>query len=336
MSEEVLDAAPEVAPEEVAETPAEQPSENAPEVDAAMAADPEAAAEIAEALEDGEITEEQAREAIRKLTLKVDGKEIEEELPFDATPEMVEYLQKKLQLAAVSQKRMQEKAEMEKLAKSRESEMEAFLNNLRDEEVLASVLQQLGHNPKELSYNMLSKILDAEDAENALTPEQKQIRELETQLAKITEAEEKAKAEKAAAEQRILEDKYAQDFDRDLNAAIDKFGLPSTPHIIREMSNLMRIALSNGLDASFEEVGQLVKEQNDLHVREVLKGLDAETLMGILQDNQLNDIVLKRAPKPKKEVPPTANSIKEGGEVAKKDEKPSGFRTRSLNSWLNS
>lgn len=331
MSEEVsVDAAPEAAPE--AEITGNPSQENAPEVDAAMAADPEAAAEIAEALEDGEITEEQAREAIRKLTYKVDGQEFEEELPFDATPEMVEYLKKHRQLSAVSQKRMQEKAEMEKLAKSRESEMEAFLNNLKDESVLESVLAQLGHDPSKLAENILMK--EIEKAQ--LSPEQRELQELKAEMERIKQAEESARKEAELAQQRALEDKYAQDFDRDLNAAIDKFGLPSTPHIIREMSNLMRIALQNGLDASFEEVGQLVKEQNDLHVREVLKGLDAETLMGILQDNQLNDIVLKRAPKPKKEVPPTANSIKEGGEVAKKDEKPSGFRTRSLNSWLNS
>lgn len=331
MSEEVsVDAAPEAVPE--AEITGSPSQENAPEVDAAMAADPEAAAEIAEAVESGEMSEEAAIEAIRNLTLKVDGKEIVEELPFDATPEMVEYLQKKLQLAAVSQKRMQEKAEFEKLAKSRESEMESFLNNLKDESVLESVLAQLGHDPSKLAENILMK--EIEKAQ--LSPEQRELQELKAEMERIKQAEESARKEAELAQQRALEDKYAQDFDRDLNAAIDKFGLPSTPHIIREMSNLMRIALQNGLDASFEEVGQLVKEQNDLHVREVLKGLDAETLMGILQDNQLNDIVLKRAPKPKKEVPPTANSIKEGGEVAKKDEKPSGFRTRSLNSWLNS
>jgi antitoxin component of RelBE/YafQ-DinJ toxin-antitoxin module len=334
MSEEVSqDAAPEVAPE--AEITGSPSQENAPEVDAAMAADPEAAAEIAEALEDGEITEEQAVEMIKQLTIKVDGKEIVRDLPFEVDPnnkEMLEYLREREQLATVSQKRMQEKAEFEKLAKSRESEMEAFLNNLKDESVLQDVLSQLGHDPSQLAENILMKEIE----KSQLSPEQRELEEVRAELARIKEAEEAAKKEAADAKQAALEQQYADNFDRDLNAAIDKYGLPDTPHIIREMSNLMRIALTNNLDASFEEIGQLVKEQNDLHVQEVLKGMDAEKLMQILKDNQLNDIVLKRAPKPKKEVPPTANSIKEGGEVGKKEDSPSGFRTRSLNSWLNS
>ena len=322
--------AAEAAPEAVESVESPEISDivsDAPEVLDAVEANPEAAEAIAEAVESGDISEATAIEII-----KVDGKEIVRDLPFEVDPnnkDMIDFLTKELQLGAMGNKRAQEKAEFEKLANSRESEMEAFLNNLKDADVLESVLAQLGHDPNQLAENILMKEIE----KSKLSPEQLELQEVKAELARIRESEEAAKSAAEQAKQQQLEDKYVQDFDRDLQGAIDKFNLPSEPHIIREMSNLMRIALTNNLDLSFDEIGQVVKDQNDSQVKAVLKGLSADQLLEILQDNQLNEIVMKKAPKAKKEAPPTTNTINEGGEKKKKV-KVSNRRTESADDFF--
>ncbi|GAJ02979.1 unnamed protein product, partial [marine sediment metagenome] len=244
----------------------------------------------------GEITTEEAIEAINRLTIKVDGEEIEKELPFDLPPEAEEWMRKELQLAAASNKRMQEAAELKKTQTQREGELENFINQLKDPNELDAILKHFGHDPAKFAEDILNK-----EVENMKkTPEQLELEKLRAEISQRKDAEEKAKQSAEETKQRALEDKYAQDFNRDLSAALSKYELPDNPQMVREMSSLMRVALKQGIDVSFDEVGQIVKTQNDANIREVLKGLSADKLMEILKDNQINDIILKKAPKVKR------------------------------------
>lgn len=319
MSEEVQAA--EVAPEvvEPAETPEQEVSDvgNAPEVAEAIAADPEAAEAIAEAVESGEITEEQAVEMIKQLTIKVDGKEIVRDLPFEVDPnnkEMLEYLQKEAQLAEVAQKRMQEAAEAKKNSKHLESEMEQFLSSLRDKQHLEKVLAELGHDPAQLAEDILTREME----KMQLSPEQRELEELRQKFEQIEAEKVAAEEARQQAEMERMKNEYAVNFEKDLMGAMDVGGLPNDPYIINEMANMMQVAIQSGLDVSFSDLVPLVQEKESSRVRNALSGLSADQLLEILAEKQVNDLILKKTPAEKKEAPPVAESIKESGEPKKK------------------
>lgn len=310
---------------EVSESPADLSSDQV-----------EAAEDVAEALENGEISEEEAIQMIKEITIKVDGKEIVRELPFEVDPNneaMLEYLRKEAQLSTVSQKRMQEAAEARKAERKLNNEMEQFLSTLKDPNALESILTELGHDTSQFAEDLLNKQIE----EMQLTPEQRELQQLREEMAKIKKAEEAAVEAKRQAEIKAMEDKYAADFQRDIMEAMDNGNLSKDAYTIQKMANLMRVAIDNNIDVSFSDIVPIIKEEQTSNIRNVLSGMSAEDILGFLSDKTVNDIVLKKSPKKKKEVPPTADSIKEGA-AKKKDDGlgKAGFKTGSLDSWMRS
>jgi len=330
MSEDAsVDVAPEAAPEIESETP-EISDAPTSEVADAVAADPEAAEAIADAVESGEMSEAEAVEALRKLTLKVDGQGIEEALPFDATPEMVEYLQKKLQLAAVSNKRMQEAAELRKTQATRDQELQSFLNQLGDKEQLDAILAHFGHDPLEVAEGIMNK----EAERMAKTPEQLELEQLREKIRQSEEAEKSAKEAKEAAEQQARADQFAAQYQKELMEAMDAGDIPNSPFIIHKLTNMMNTAINSDIDVSFADLVPIVKAEYDGHLQQKMSKLTVDDLLENLSEAQINDLLLKKAPQPKKEAPPTANSIKESGET-KKSFKPTTRRSESSEDFFN-
>lgn len=128
------------------------------EVEVQASNEQELEAEIKDAVENG-ADEEQVKSMIRKYNLKVDGKEIEEEIDLDNEEEMV----KTLQLAKKSHKTMQEKAELERATAD-------FLKKMRANPFEA--LKQLDPEFDEMSY--VNEFIDNLIKENQMTPEEKE------------------------------------------------------------------------------------------------------------------------------------------------------------------
>lgn len=332
MSDDVSqEAAPEVAPEVVEESAENQENSEVANAPADLSADQaEAAQDIADAVDAGEITEAEAVAAIRKLTLKVDGQEIEKEIPFDVTPEMEEFLRKELQLAAASQKRMQEAAELKKSGAQRESELEAFLGRLGNEGELDEILKHFGHDPASYAEKVLARELEKME----MSPEQRELAELRAEMKRIEDAKVAAEEAQKQAEFKAIQDRISADTERDLLNAMEAGDLPSNPYNVREVANYMLQATNRGIDVSAAEIVEVVKSERNAHVRNTLSGLSADQILEILGEKQVNDIVLKRAPKEKKVVPPTADSVLEGAKEPKEDKYKSRKRTQSLSDWM--
>jgi hypothetical protein len=343
MSEDVSNAAPEAAPEvtpEVVEEAAENQESEVVE-ESAPAGSPadlsaeqvEAAQDIADAVDAGEITEEQAVEMIKKLTLKVDGQEIEEELPFEVDPnntEMLEYLKKKAQLAAASQKRMQEAAELRKTQAQRDAELQDFLGRLSNQDELDAILKHFGHDPAAYAEAVLAREVERME----MSPEQRELEELRAEMKRIEDQKKAAEEARKKAEYDALVNQMEAQFENDLIKAMDEGKLQNNPYNFRKAAAMMNEATKRKLDVSFGEIVDIIKEENDTAIRESLKGLSADQILEILGEKQVNDIVLKKAPKPKKTAPPTADSIKEGVKEKKEDPYKARKRTQSLSDWM--
>jgi len=312
MSEEV---AQEAAPEEVpAETPENEVVDPPAEGDTVVDGDAEPAAEgdvvpEGEGAPDGEVPAEEIDEVIKmvkELNIKVDGKDILKELPFEVSPEQAEYLTKQLQLAEMSQNRAQEAADLRKKDMQRSGELEEFLNTLKSNP--EAILNQMGIDVNDFAEGIMNKEVE----KMQMTDEERKILELEEKLREVREAEEKTKKAAEEKEQEDLRNKYAAEYEKNLMEAIDEHGLPNSPYIMGKMVNLVATAQQNGLDLDFKDVAGMVKEEHQADLNARISGLSADDLISMLSDEARKDIVAKSIPKKDKKVaPPTADQVVE-------------------------
>lgn len=279
----------------------------------------EAAPEVQEVVEGQEVQSEAAPEApavkeelkqevkaqIKKLKIKVDGKELEKELDLANEAELI----KMLQMSEMSNKRAQEAAELRKKHQARESELNNFLELLKEKPEL--ILSQMGKNPVELA----EKWLQDEVEKMQMDPKERRIKELEAEMKKVADERAAAKKAQEEAQKKYLNDKYTADYEQQLKKAMDSGSIPSEPELVNSMVAYMAKAVEQSIDISFDDIIPLVKNSHRNIVKNTLKGFSAQELLELLSEAQVNELLVKKAPKaPKKVVPPTPQSIKDSGD----------------------
>lgn len=266
---------------------------------------------------------QQVAQKIKQLKLKVDGQELIEDLPFEVTPEQAEYLKKELQMSKMASKRAQEAAELRKNSQKRESELNNFLDLLKENPQL--ILKEMGKNPLELA----EKWLQEEVEKMQMDPKERRIKELEAEMKKIADEKTAAKKAHEEAQAKIVRDKYASDFESQLMNAMKSGSLPNNPELINRMTNYMAKAIEQGIDVSFEDIIPIVKNSHRELVKSSLKDFSAQELLELMSEAQVNDLVIKKMPKAeKKKAPPTAQSVQDSGERVEVDSGPK-FRRQS-------
>lgn len=127
-----------------------------------------------------------AKEAarLRSLRLKVDGREIEEDLPFEIPddPEAVEYMKRHLQMSRMGTKRAQEYAQLEKEIRQLITE---GTKNPRQ------LLKELNIDERELAR----QIIEQEIENSQKSPEQLEKERIEQELRSLKEEREREKVE---------------------------------------------------------------------------------------------------------------------------------------------
>jgi len=259
----------------------------------------------------GDLSEAQV-ELIRKLTLKVDGEEIIEELPFDVTPEQAEYLKKELQLSRMSNKRAQEAADLRKKDAERERDLSSFMEYIQANP--KEFLEKTGMNVKEFA----EQVLEAEVEKMSMTAEERKILELQEQLEEKIKAEADAKAQSELEKQENLRNQYAAEYETDLMKAIETSGLDKNPEIISRMTQYMRVALEQGIDLSFSDIAPLVIESVNLQLNKLVGNMSIDQMIAAMGEDKVKQIIGTR--KKVKKAPPTASSIKDtaAGKVGQK------------------
>lgn len=260
-----------------------------------------------------ELQEELAQQ-IKRLKLKVDGEEIEEELPFEVSPEQAEWLQKELQLARVANKRMQESADLRKKDMATQRDIESFIQALKTNPI--EILEQMGIDTKDMS----EKRLQEEIKKMEMTDEERRIAELQKELQDLKSKEEAAKKQMELQEQERLRNQYAAEYERDLLDAIDHSGLPKNPEVIQRLAQYMHSALKLGIDLNFKDLIPLVQESLQNDMMSLLGSLPIEQIMKVLGDDNISKIVGKKAHKLGKKAPITPKSIQDTGTKKDKDD----------------
>lgn len=280
-------AAPVVnSPVNSAETP--NTSTESAELDAA-----EAAEEAAEAEQLGKVDPKTAKSSkkdvkqaaevekrIKKLKLKVDGKEIDEDFDLDDEDRLI----RELQMSKMGQKRAQEKADLEK-------QVQAFFNAFQKDPFGA--MKELGMDPNQSIDNYINQQL-----ENAKkTPEQLEAEKARAELQQLKAEREREKEDFKTKELQRLQEQAFQQYDIQMEQALGKSSLPKTAYNVKRIADYMLVALQAGKDVSPEDVIPLVEEELNSDLRDMFDSLPEEKIEKLLGEQTLNKLRKRRVAK---------------------------------------
>lgn len=270
----------------------------------------EGAAEVQEGAAPVTPTQEVAvtKAKLKKLNLKVYGKEETEELPFeiDDDPRIVEYMTKQLQLAKASQRSMSEKSSLEK-------EVSSFIEELRKNprKVLSDPRMSIDLK------KMAAEIIEDEIAESQKSPELIEKEKLE---ARLKELEAERKAEKDQARERELE-RYTEQqmiqYDNQMSKALEKSDLPKSPYIVKKMADYMLLGLNNDIALTADDVVPMVREELQNDLREMFAVMPDEVIEALVGKEVFARQRKKNVAKAKSAPPvPVKSQVKDTGSKA--------------------
>ena len=285
---------------------------------------------LEEEIEDAD-TEEEVKEVekeikrLKKLKLKYNGQEFEEELPFeiDDNPEVIEYLTRKLQLAKMGQHKSQELSNVE-------TDIRTFFDELRADPKGTLSNPGFGLDLKELAAQIVE-----EELENAAkSPEQLERESLEKELKQMKDERTKEQEEFRKVEMERLQNQEYERFDMLMTQALDNSDLPKTPYVVKKMADYMIQAVQNGYDVEPADILPIVREEVLNDVRSMFSVMDAEQLIKIIGNDQYDKVRKHKLSKGrKKKTAATNKKSKDVGAVkaeAKKEVEPS----LTIKDWL--
>lgn len=262
----------------------------------------------------------------RKLKLKVDGKEFEEEFDLGNEAELIKHLQ----LSKVSQKRMQEAAEYQKRLSKYEEDMSAVIEMLKKDPERVLSDPSVGVDTVKLAEKILQRQL--EEAEKS--PEQKEREKIQRELEKAKKELEAEREAKRSAEMARIEEQEAKNLDEEITEALESSGLPKKPYYVKRIADYLLLGLQKGKRVTAKDVISLVKQEALNDIRELASAAPDEGLEELF-GKDFFDRIRKRNMKRQKQVPDSTRKIEE---TAKKVVEDDGEKKKTikLNNWLRS
>lgn len=255
--------------------------------------------EITEEAAEEEVVEEKIAELKKKLKLKVDGQEIEEEIDWNDEEALVREMQK----AKAFDKKAQESATMRK-------QMTALMQGLKDNP--AEVLRQLGMDVDDFS----AKHLEAKIEELSKSPEQIANEQAQQELAELREEKKKFTEERDKARNEQMRDQEATRIENSIVSALESHeGLLSTddPAVIGDIGRAMLRAMNAGVkDVTPEQVIPIVEKQYAEKLQNRITSLskkDIALVEKLLGKDIFEQARKKRVSKKRKGKTETANQI---------------------------
>lgn len=279
----------------------------------------------------GETTDEnltpQEKKRIKSLKYKFNGKEYDEQLPFeiDDDPAQIAYLQKQIQMAKLAQSKSQEYSNLEKDANILKQEINQFFQELKTNPKKALQNPLVGIDIKMLAAEILEEAL----AEEEKSPEQKEKEKLQARLAEL-EAERKKEKEDAenTKYQATLERAYER-YDNALESTLTKNpDLPQTPYIVEKMTKYMAFMVEEGYEPDMEIIAEQVRTEMNGDIKHLLSILPVDKVEQILGTEVLGKLRKSRLAKAKTAPPTLKSQVKDvAAQKVAKEEKPAAKQT---------
>lgn len=242
----------------------------------------------------------EAQKMLKSLKIKVDGKELDEALPFEIpdTEESREYMTRQLQMGRMGQKRAQEYSQLEK-------EVRGFVELLRKDPKRALQDPAIGLDIKQLA----ASIIEEEIANSQKSPELLRAEKSEKELEEYKKKQKEEKEEYEAKEfERIQEAEYER-YDMEMTSALEKADIPKSAYYISRMANYMAMGLKEGLDVRPQDVLPVVKQEFEDDIREALSKMPEEAIEKMIGKDVFNRIRKKNIAKVKQAPATKVNDV---------------------------
>lgn len=251
---------------------------------------------IEEAKKAGDISNREAKDLKKKLKLKVDGREIEEEIDFNDD----EGLRKKLQKAHGFDGKAREMATL----KAQAEQLIHMLQN--DPEAL---LEKMGYNVDELAEKRLSRKVD----EMRKSPEELASEKMRKELEELRKEKNKSDEDRKTAEMEKLRNQQAQQIETDITDALDLAGsaLPKkNPAIMKRIGETMLFAMKNGYpQVTAKDVIPLVEKQWRQEMKDIFDVSAEDALEELIGKGNLDRYRKHRLSKRSKNETKTAKQV---------------------------
>ena len=234
------------------DAPVVEDSELTPDIDGATA-------------EDTNPIKETAERMLRKYKVRVDGED--QEVGEDE-------LINNYQLRKASDKRFQEGQQGRK-------QSEEFIRLLKTDPAKVLSHPSVGMDVKKWA----EEFLIGEMQRDMMTPEEKQMEEYKSKLARYEQAEATTKKQQEAEAEATVRQKYQDDYSTQITGALETSGLPKTEYTVQRMIHYMSKALEHNYEVSAKDVTDLVRRDYITDTKSLYSGLDADALLAILGDD---------------------------------------------------
>lgn len=259
------------------------------------------------------------KKALKQLKYKVDGKEFQEELPFEIPddPKAIEYMQRQIQLSKMGQSRAQQAAELQK-------EVTSWVEQLRKDPKAALSMPNLGIDLKKLAQ----QVIEEEISNAKKTPEQLEREKLEAKLKSLEDERKTEKEEFQRKEMERLQETAYEQYDMKMTKALETSDLPKSPYVVKKMAEYMLLGLQNNMDLEPSDVLPLVREEITNDLKEMFAVMPDEVVEKLIGKDKINSLRKKRVAQAKTPPPqPLAKSLKDVGQGAKKEAAPGKKQT---------
>ncbi len=271
----------------------------------------DAAQSIDAAQKKGDISKTQAQALKKKLMLKVDGQEYEEEIDFSDD----ENLKKHFQKSKAFDKRVQEfqsyKAQVDQLLKMLDEDPEGLL-------------EKMGKNVDDLAEKRLTRKVE----EMKKSPDQVEREKMENELKELREAKKKADENQKTSELERMRNEQAQQIEGDISTALDstKSILPKkNPLVLQRITSTMLMAMKNGYpNVTAKDVIPLVEKQWKQELNDFFNVLPEDTLEMLVGKNNFDRVRKSRVSQQKAKTQTAKQIVQETGiKQEVEDKKPS-------------
>lgn len=262
-------------------------------------------AKVAE-LQNKPVLTKQEVKTLNKLKLKIDGREVEETLPFSIPndPKSIEYATRNLQLAKASQARMGESAELKK-------QVAGFIEELRKNPKKILSDPNIGIDVKKFAAQILQEEIEA----SKKSPEQLEREKLETKLKELEDERKKEKEDMQKQQFELYQNQAYEEYDRDITNAIAESSLPKSSYTVKKIADYMLLGLQEGIDVKAADVIPLVEQEIRNDLKEMFAILPEDVIESLVGKDAIGKIRKSNVAKAKKVL--TGSGSTKGVDVGK-------------------
>jgi len=236
-----------------------------------------------QAIDNAQTVEEkkQAVKTLKKLKLKFNQKEYEEELPFEIpdTKEARDYMTKQLQLARLGHTKSQDYNKLEQEALE-------FIELLKSDPEAALTNDMIGVDVKKFA----KKIIEREIEQAKKSPEQIEKEKMQAELKQEREDKKRLQEEFQQKELERLTELEFEKLNQKIDNAFIESKLPKNPYFIKKMGDYLSQALELGLDLEPSDVLPLVQEEAMKDFQQMIQAMPDEALPQLVGKDRLNNM----------------------------------------------